>query len=296
MWRNRVIYSLILDGNSILNRAFYGIRVLSTKEGFHTNAIYGFLNILNKLKNEFNPEITVVAFDLKAPTFRHKYYNGYKATRKSMPAELAEQLPVLKDLLIALGYNILEKEGYEADDILGTLAKLCELREKECIIATGDRDALQLISKYVSVNIASAKLKDVNSSLYTESKIFAEYGVSPKQLIEVKALAGDTSDNISGVRGIGSKTALSLIQKFGSIDYIYNNIDSLNISNNIKQKLINGKDSAYLSKYLGTIVVNVPISEDLNSYASKPPDALRARKILEELEMFSVIKKFNLGN
>lgn len=213
-----------------------------------------------------------------------------------MPQELAEQLPVLKELLASLGYVFLEKEGYEADDILGTLAKLCERSGKDCTIATGDRDALQLISKHVSVNIASTKLKDVNSSLYTESRILTEYGISPRQLIDVKALEGDTSDNIPGVRGIGSKTALSLIKRFGSLDYIYNNIDSLDINNNLRKKLIEGKDNAYLSKYLGTIMVDVPINEDFSLYANNLLDAIKARKILERLEMPSLIKKFNLDS
>ena len=252
------------------------------------------MNILTKLENEFKPEATVVAFDLKKPTFRHKFYSGYKSTRKSMPEELAEQIPVLKDLLKALGYKILEKEGYEADDILGTLANLCEQNKQKCIIATGDRDALQLISSYVSVNIASTKIKDLNSSMYDENKILNKYGIKPKQLIDVKALSGDTSDNIPGVNGIGEKTAINLIKDYACVDYIYENIYSLNISEKLKQKLILGEENAYLSRYLGKIVTNVPIDFDLNICKNTCVNKPKAKEILEKLEMFSVIKRIFL--
>ena len=268
--------------------------MLSNKDGFHTNAIYGFLNILKKLENEFKPEITVIAFDLKKPTFRHKFYSEYKATRKSMPSDLAEQIPVLKDLLTTLGYVLIEKEGYEADDILGTLAYFCEQNKKECVISTGDKDALQLISKYVSVSIASTKIKDINSSTYTENKIFNEYGIMPKQLIDVKALCGDVSDNIPGVKGIGEKTAVRLIKEYETLDRIYENIDSLDINENLKQKLILGKDSAYLSRYLGKIKTDVPIESSVLVYKSNTINKTKAKKILEKLDMFSIIKKLDL--
>ena len=288
------MHLLVLDGNSILNRAFYGIRLLSNKEGFHTNAIYGFLNILNKLKENFKPEITTVAFDLKAPTFRHKFYKEYKAQRKPMPAELMEQVPVLKELLVLLGYKIIEKEGFEADDILGTLANICEKNKKTCLIATGDKDSLQLVSEYVNVNIASTKVKDLKDSTYTEKKILEEFSVTPKQLIEVKALMGDTSDNIPGIAGVGPKTAFKLIKDYGSVDHIYENIENLDIKKNLKEKLLNGKDSAFLSKYLGTIVKNVPINGDLNFYKNGSVKEKEARDLLEKLEMFTFIKKFSL--
>lgn len=285
---------LVLDGNSILNRAFYGIRPLSNKEGFQTNAIYGFLKILNRLEEHFSPEITTVAFDLKSPTFRHEFYKEYKAKRKPMPEELAEQLPVLKKLLELLGYKIVEKKGFEADDILGTFADICEKNKKKCLIATGDKDALQLVSDFVSVNIASTKIKDLEESTYTQEKILKEFLVTPKQLIEVKALMGDTSDNIPGVAGIGPKTAFSLIKDYKTVEKIYKDIERLDIKKGLKEKLIKGKENAILSKYLGTIVKNVPIERNLEFYKNGPIQKEEARKLLENLEMFTFIKKFSL--
>ncbi len=282
---------LVLDGNSILNRAFYGIKLLSTKNGFHTNAIYGFLNILNKLKDHFNPKITTIAFDLNAPTFRHELYVDYKANRKRMPEELAEQVPVLKKLLKYLGYKIIEKESFEADDILGTLSYMCEKSGMSCLLATGDRDLLQLVSQHTSVYIASTKTKSIDESTYNEEKILEEYGVNPQQLIEVKALMGDKSDNIPGIKGIGPKIALSLVNKYGNIDNLYSNIESVSIGNNLRVKLKNGKDSAYISRKLGTIIRDVPIPKEISFYKNVDIATAEAVKLLEELEMFTVIKK-----
>ena len=256
---------LVLDGNSIFNRAFYGIKLLTTKDGFYTNAIYGFLSILIKLKSETNPDAVAIAFDMKAPTFRHKKYSGYKAKRKGMPEELYQQFPVLKELLQYLGYKIVEKEGFEADDILGTLSQKCEDLGNDCIIATGDKDSLQLVSPHVSVRITATKFGKAEVTLYDEDKISETFGLTPSQLIDLKAIQGDTSDNIPGVPGIGQKGALDLMQKFGSLDYIYQNIDNLDIKPSIKNKLIAGKDSAYLSRELGTIVKNVPIDTELQN-------------------------------
>ena len=285
---------LVLDGNSILNRAFYGVKLLSTKNGFYTNAIYGFLNILSKLKEETTPDAVAIAFDMKSPTFRHKYYDGYKAKRKGMPEELYMQFPVLKELLSHLGYKLVEKEGFEADDILGTLAQSCTNSGNTCIIATGDKDSLQLINKNVSVRITSTKFGKAEVVLYDEEKIYETYGIQPQQLIDVKALQGDASDNIPGVPGIGQKGALELIQKFGSIDYIYDNIETLDIKPGVKRKLIEGKDSAQLSRYLGTIVKDVPIDTNISNYIIGEGDHTKASKLLSELEMFSMIKKLNL--
>lgn len=285
---------LVLDGNSILNRAFYGIKLLSTKNGFYTNAIYGFLNILSKLKEETTPDAIAIAFDMKSPTFRHKYYDGYKAKRKGMPEELYMQFPVLKELLSHLGYKLVEKEGFEADDILGTLAQSCTNSGNTCIIATGDKDSLQLVNKNVSVRITSTKFGKAEVVLYDEEKIYETYGIQPQQLIDVKALQGDASDNIPGVPGIGQKGALELIQKFGSIDYIYDNIETLDIKPGVKRKLIEGKDSAQLSRYLGTIVKDVPIDTNISNYIIGEGDHTKASKLLSELEMFSMIKKLNL--
>ncbi len=285
---------LVLDGNSILNRAFYGVKLLSTKNGFYTNAIYGFLNILSKLKEEITPDAVAIAFDMKSPTFRHKYYDGYKAKRKGMPEELYMQFPVLKELLSHLGYKLVEKEGFEADDILGTLAQSCTNSGNTCIIATGDKDSLQLVNKNVSVRMTSTKFGKAEVVLYDEEKIYETYGIQPQQLIDVKALQGDASDNIPGVPGIGQKGALELIQKFGSIDYIYDNIETLDIKPGVKRKLIDGKDSAQLSRYLGTIVKDVPIDTNISNYIIGEGDHAKASKLLSELEMFSMIKKLNL--
>lgn len=284
---------LILDGNSILNRAFYGIKLLTTKDGRFTNGIYGFMNIFARLKDEVNPDAVAIAFDLKAPTFRHKMYDGYKAQRKGMPIELAEQMPVLKELLVSLGYKLVEKEGYEADDILGTLSSVCT-GENECYIATGDRDSLQLVNSNVTVLLTATKMGRPETVHYNSAKIMQDYSVEPKQLIEIKALMGDSSDNIPGVSGVGQKTAGDLIVKYKSIDNIYENIDTLEIKEGVRQKLIADKDMAYLSRTLGTIIKDAPVETDLNLYVPSAPDAAEAIRILSSLEMYSTIEKLNL--
>ena len=199
---------LVVDGNSIVNRAFYGVKLLTTKDGQYTNAVYGFLTMLDKIKESCTPDAVAIAFDLKAPTFRHKAYSGYKANRHGMPEELALQMPVLKELLQKLGYTLVECEGYEADDILGTFAAKCDETGDTCVIATGDRDSLQLVSDNVTVRLAATKMGKAEAELYDKQRIFDEYGVTPTQMIEIKALQGDTSDNIPGVAGIGKKTYL----------------------------------------------------------------------------------------
>ena len=203
---------LVIDGNSIANRAFFGIKLLTTKDGRYTNAVFGFLNILNSLLRECEPDEVAVAFDLKAPTFRHKMYDGYKATRHGMPDELAQQMPVLREILTDLGYRIVTAEGWEADDILGTLAAACAARQDDCFLATGDRDSLQLVSDSTTVLLATTALGHSKTVTMDVDAIHEKYGIEPKQLIEVKSLMGDTSDNIPGVKGIGEKTALSLVQ------------------------------------------------------------------------------------
>ena len=228
---------LVVDGNSIVNRAFYGIRPLTTKDGQFTNAIYGFLTMLYKIKNEENPDSVAIAFDLKTPTFRHKAYSGYKANRKGMPEELASQMPLLKELLGLLGYKIVTCEGYEADDILGTLASACEKSGNECVIATGDRDSLQLVSDKTYVHLCTNR----DDILYTPDKIMEDYGVTPVEMIELKAIQGDSSDNIPGVAGIGPKGAGDLIKRFHNIDYIYEHIDEIDIKDGIRKKLKNSK-------------------------------------------------------
>ncbi|MGN0534527.1 MAG: DNA polymerase I [Eubacterium sp.] len=285
---------LVLDGNSIVNRAFYGIKLLTTKNGEYTNAIYGFLNILLKLKDICSPDAVAVAFDVHAPTFRHEMYVEYKAGRHAMPDELRGQIPVLKELLKNLGIKTLEKEGWEADDILGTLAEICRNNGDECFIATGDRDSLQLAYGGVKVLLARTKMGQAVTDIYDEKAIMEEYGVTPAQLIQVKALQGDSSDNIPGVAGVGAKTALDLIQRFGTIDNIYENLESLDIKPGVKAKLANDKDKAYLSLDLGTIRTNAPVDTDIENYKNTPFENQKAASQFVKLELFSLIPKFNL--
>ncbi len=284
---------LVIDGNSILNRAYYGVRLLSTKDGRFTNGIYGFLNIFLSLLSNYEPEGVAIAFDLKAPTFRHKMYADYKAGRKPAPRELVEQFAPLKELLVALGYVVVEKEGYEADDILGTLSANCKAGDF-CYIATGDRDSLQLVKENVNVVLASTKAGQPVSTLYDIDKIKEEYLVTPKQLIDIKAIQGDSSDNIPGVQGIGPKGAIDLISKFGSIENIYENLENLDIKAGTKVKLETSKESAFLSKELGTICLEAPISTNLEDYRIKSPDRDLAKRLFASLEMFKHIKRFNL--
>ncbi len=285
---------LVIDGNSIVNRAYYGIKILTTKSGQFTNGIFGFLSILIKLKEECSPDRVAVAFDLKEPTFRHKMYDGYKAGRRPMPEELRSQMPILKELLTYLGYTIVEKAGYEADDILGTLSASVKGDDK-CFIATGDRDSLQLVSDNTTVLLASTKAGKAVTVRYDKAKLFEEYGVSPSGMIEIKALMGDSSDNIPGVAGVGQKTAGDLIQKYGSIDYIYDNIDKLDIKKSVCDKLIADKDNAYLSRKLGTICLNAPIDTDAEKYRFDKCDTYNALRLLSELEMFGMISKLGLS-
>ncbi len=285
---------LALDGNSILNRAFYGIKLLTTKDGSKfTNGIYGFLNILLRLKEEVSPDAVAIAFDVKAPTFRHEMYSGYKANRKGMPPELAQQMPPLKDLLAAMGYKILEAPGWEADDILGTLAASSGA-DDFCYIATGDRDSLQLVRDNVNVLLASTKMGRPQSVKYDRDKIKEEYLVTPEQMIDIKALMGDSSDCIPGVAGIGQKTAQDLISRFGSIDEIYSNLDTIDIKKGVHDKLEADKDMAYLSRELGTIKTNAPVETDYSAYVPVQPDAFKVTSILAELEMYKMIERLDL--
>ena len=284
---------LVLDGNSIINRAFYGIKLLTTRDGRYTNAVYGFMNILFKLEEETKPDCVAVTFDLKAPTFRHKMYADYKAGRKPMPSELAEQMPVIKELLSALGYVIVTKEGYEADDIIGTLAYHTPEGDN-CFIATGDRDSLQLVSENVKVLLAATKMGRPETTVYDIENVKEDYGVVPDRLRDIKALMGDASDNIPGVAGVGKKTAEELVSKFGTLDEIYESLENLEIRQSVKDKLLRDKDSAYLSFKLGTIDKNAPVDTSLASYRKKNPDTDRAFSILSSLEMYKIIEKLGL--
>ncbi len=286
---------LAVDGNSILNRAFYGIKLLTAKDGTYTNAIVGFMNILLKVLDEVAPDAVAVAFDLKAPTFRHKMYDGYKAQRKGMPEELRVQLPLIKELLIALGYRIVEKEGYEADDILGTFAALCEQSGNECVIVTGDRDSLQLVSDRVTVRLASTKMGRPETTVYDTDKIKETYGIAPLQLIDVKALMGDASDNIPGVAGIGEKTALSLIGRYKSLDQVYAELETLEATASVKAKLAAGADNARLSYTLAKICKEVPVDPDLSGYRRAAGEPSQAAGLLSRLELFALTKRLNLS-
>lgn len=283
---------LVLDGNSIINRAFYGIKLLSTKSGIYTNAIYGFLNILLKLKEIAQPDAVGIAFDVHAPTFRHKQYAEYKAGRHAMPEELRMQLPILKEILASLGLKTVECAGWEADDILGTLAQACRKAGNECFIATGDRDSLQLAHGGVKVLLAHTKAGRPVTDIYDENAIMQEYGVTPSELIQVKALQGDSSDNIPGVAGVGAKTALDLIQRFHTIDNIYENIENIDIKKGVREKLLRDKEKAYLSLDLGTIRTNAPVDTDIASYI--PGENSGAAMLLAKYELFSLIDKFGL--
>ncbi len=284
---------LVIDGNSLINRAFYGIKLLTASDGHYTNAIFGFFNMLFSLKETVEPDGIAVAFDLKAPTFRHKMYDAYKAGRKGMPPELHEQLEPVKELLRAFGYHVLSLEGYEADDILGTLSAGCKETD-HCYIATGDRDSLQLVRDNVTVLLTATKGGQTVLTHYTPQKLMEEYGVEPWQMIELKALQGDTSDNIPGVLGIGPKSAGELIKQCGSIEHLYEQLTSLKMTDNMRKKLEAGKESAFLSRKLGEICLQVPIDNNPATYKSKPADNALLYKLLAKHELVKFIKKLGL--
>lgn len=287
---------LILDSNSILNRAFYGVRYLSAKDGTPTNAIYGFLNILLKLIKEQEPDYICAAFDVKAPTFRHKQYEGYKAQRKPMPEGLAAQMPLAKDVLRAMSVTILEKEGYEADDIIGTVARLCEESEISCFIATGDKDDLQLASDKTKVILTVTKSGYNETIIYDDKAVKEKYHVTPTEFIDVKALMGDPSDNIPGVKGVGEKTAMSLIEKHHSIEYIYENIDDIGLKGAMLQKMKDGREMAFMSKELATINRNTPIEFNTEECVFDGfENNGELYEILKRLELNSIIKKLDLS-
>ena len=285
---------LAIDGNSIVNRAFYGIKLLTTKDGRYTNGIVGFMNILLKLLADEQPDAVAVAFDLPSPTFRHKQYDGYKGTRKGMPAELAQQMQPLKELLSDLGYRIVTAEGFEADDILGTLAAATTAAGDECVIATGDRDSLQLIGPKTRVLLASTQMGRSVTVNMDEAAVREKYGVAPKQLIEVKALMGDASDNIPGVAGIGEKTALTLISQFETLDGVYAHIDSDDIRPAVRSKLQTDKEKAEMSRMLAEIVTNAPVPLQAQDYLPGPGNPAAAARLLASLEMETLRKKLQL--
>lgn len=290
---------VLIDGNSIMNRAFYGImgsKMLTTKDGKYTNAIYGFLAILFKLIEDVKPEYMAVAFDLKAPTARHKMYEGYKANRKGMPDELAEQMPIIKEILRAMNIDIIEKEGYEADDVIGTLSRYGEKQGLEVIILSGDRDTFQLATDKVTIRIPRTKGGKTETDLFDRNKIIETYKIEPKQLIDVKGLQGDTSDNIPGVPGVGEKTALNLIQKYGSIENLYEKIENGedDLKGKQREKIAENKELAVLSKTLGTINLEVPIEDTLENFKVEDWDKPKVLELFKELNFNRYIDRFSL--
>ena len=286
---------LCIDGNSILNRQFYGIRYLSNKEGFPTNALFGLINVISREIDSLSPDYAAVAFDLKAPTFRHKMYDAYKAGRHETPEALIMQMSPAKEICAAMGFAVLEREGFEADDILGTLASMAEQaaadgEEIEAYVLTGDKDSLQLISDNVKVLLAS----NSDTSVYDNARFFEKYGVNASQYVDVKALMGDSSDNIPGVKGIGEKGAFKLIAEAGSIDNIYGDIDGLNASQGVKTKLMDGRDSAYMSRTLATIKKDVPLGISLTDIEFNGINRADAKRLFERYEMFAALKKYGL--
>lgn len=282
---------LAIDGNSIMNRAFYGIKLLSNSKGQFTNALTGFMNIYLKEIGEVKPDCVAVAFDLKAPTFRHKANAAYKANRKGMPEELAQQMPVIKELLGDLGIKIVQCEGYEADDILGTLSKAAADSGNECYILTGDRDSFQLVSDRVTVRLATTK----ETKIYTPDRIMEEYGVTPRQMIEVKALMGDTSDNISGVKGIGEKTALSLIKQEGDVKTLYEHLADIKLTPSVRIKLENGHQDAIDSRFLAEICLEAPVDKATEFYKLGEVDTEKTKALLADLEMMRLIDRLGLS-
>ncbi len=287
---------LIIDGNSILNRAFYGIKVLTTHDGTPTNALVGFLNIYHRLLEQTHADKVAVAFDRKAPTFRHAMYSKYKAGRKGMPEELAVQLPLIKDLLTHMGITVLEQDGYEADDILGTLS-VAAVREGEmCYIATGDRDSLQLVGDGVTVLLAATRMGQPETLVYDRAAIEEKYGLTPDQLIDLKALMGDSSDNIPGVPGVGEKTALELLHRFETLDGVYEHLDDGDLRDSLRRKLTEGRESAYLSRRLGEICRTMPLNNTAPShYALREPDRQSLAALMTRLELFKLMERMGLS-
>jgi len=282
---------LIIDGNSIINRAFYGVRPLTTKSGKHTNAIFGMVNIITKQLEAVKPDYAAVAFDLKHPTFRHKLYDGYKQGRHPTPEELLSQFPDAKECLELMGLKVLELPGYEADDIQGTVASMAHAEDDlVSYILSGDRDLLQLIDGKITVLLAT------NSDTLTmkRDEFFAKYGIEPSQFVDMKALMGDSSDNIPGVAGVGEKTAAALIQGFGTLEGIYENIEDASIKKGVREKLLRDRDNAFLSRTLAKIETNAPIGITLDDIAYRGFDRAGLYRKFSELELNSFIVKFRL--
>ena len=285
---------MILDGNSVINRAFYGVRPLTTRDGLYTNAIFGFLNILQRVRSEEKPDALCVAFDLHGPTFRHLQYEGYKATRHGMPEELAMQMPVMKEVLSAMNIPIYECQGWEADDVIGTVADQCEKQGWNCVILTGDRDSLQLVNNSVTVKLVRTQGGQTNTTNYTPEVFREEYGLEPIRLIDLKALMGDSSDNIPGVAGVGPKTASELLKKYGTLDGVYDNLTPENMKGKLFEKLQKGRESAYLSYDLATIRKNAPIEFSPEDNLVLEPKRKALYELFTRLEFQKLIDKYSL--
>ncbi len=281
---------MLVDGNSILNRAFYGIPLLTNNEGIHTNAVHGFFNILLRHMEEYRPEELCVAFDVKAPTYRNELYADYKAGRKAMPEELREQFPIVKEILDAMGISRFEQGGLEADDIIGILSRRGDEQGKHCVIVTGDRDTLQLIGDRVVVRLATTTAKGPSDTLYNKDALAEKYGLTPKQMIDLKALMGDSSDRIPGVAGVGEKTALNLLHQYGDLDNVFAHVEDLKGA--LKTKMEKGKESAYLSKQLGTIITESDL--DFGDLSIKAPQKERLQELLNRYQLAKLASKLDV--
>ncbi len=285
---------LILDGNSVINRAYFGVKPLTNREGLYTHAIYGFLNILERMEREEQPDAVCVAFDLHKPTFRHLRYEGYKATRHKMPEELAQQMPVMKQVLAAMNIPIYACPGWEADDVIGTVGKICSNNGWECVVVTGDRDSLQLIDENVHIKLVISRPGQTTATLYTREVFEAEYGFEPKKLVDLKALMGDSSDNIPGVKGIGEKGAKALLQRFGSLDGVYANLEDPSIKPKMREKLDMDRENAYLSYELASIVPEAPIDFEPKDAIVQPYNKPELYALFQKLEFVKLIDKYGL--
>lgn len=280
---------ILIDGNALIHRAFHALPPFKTSTGELVNAVYGFASVLLNLLNKEKPDYIAVAFDMKAKTFRHEEYKDYKATRVKAPQELYDQIPRIKDLVKAFEIPIFEMEGFEADDILGTLAKQADQKNLYTYIVTGDLDTLQLVSEKTKIMTLAAKFSQ--PVIYDTAKVLGRYGLSPSQITDMKGLQGDNSDNIKGVSGIGPKTTKTLLQKYGNIENIYQHLDE--IGGNVHDKLQQDKESAFLSKHLATIVTDMPINLDLSVCKTHEYNEEKLRGIFQSLEFKSLLKRLD---
>ena len=286
---------MVIDGNSIINRAFYGVRMLTTRDGQPTNAVYGFLNILQKLTDEEQPDALCVTFDLPAPTFRHLAYEGYKAQRKGMPDELASQMPLLKDVLEAMNIPRYELEGWEADDLIGTIAARDAAAGWDTVVVTGDKDSLQLVDEHTRVKLVSTRMGQTTTKEMTPETFRAAYGFAPIHMIDLKALMGDASDNIPGVKGIGEKTAMDLIQRYGSVEAVYADLEQVEAKPAVRKRLAEGAEQARMSYELAAIRCDAPLDFRPEDAKCVPVNAPALYELFLRLEFSKLIEKLGLS-